>query len=168
MRTLQKREWIAVSVAIVAAAILFFGGTLWRFFFQAGVTSSAAAPLTGPGADTSKMKNISTVEGLEIYDMQVGTGAEAVPGSVVSAHYVGRLAADGTQFDSSLERGQPFEFKLGTSAVIKGWDLGIAGMKVGGVRQLVVSPEYGYGAQSIGPIPANSTLIFEVQLVDVR
>jgi FKBP-type peptidyl-prolyl cis-trans isomerase len=86
---------------------------------------------------------------------------------MVSAHYVGTLA-NGTKFDSSLDRGQPFEFSLGAGQVIKGWDIGIAGMKVGGVRKLVISPELGYGQQAIGPIPAGSTLTFEVQLVGVK
>lgn len=113
------------------------------------------------------MQNVSTVPGLEIYDIEVGTGAEAKAGQTVTAHYVGVLA-DGTKFDSSLDRGQPFSFKLGGGQVISGWDKGIAGMKVGGVRRLVISPELGYGNQPIGSIPANSTLIFEVQLLEAK
>jgi FKBP-type peptidyl-prolyl cis-trans isomerase len=180
MRTFGIREWIAVAVALVAAAILFFGGNIWNFFFGNSVSSSstisATAPLTNnptnatttSGSVTSTtMQNISTTKGIEIYDEQVGTGAEAVAGKTVSAHYIGTLT-DGTKFDSSVDRGQPFEFPLGAGRVIKGWDIGIAGMKVGGVRRLVISPELAYGAQAIGPIPANSTLIFEVQLVAVK
>lgn len=165
MRTLSKKEWIAVAVALVAAIILFFGGNIWGFFFGTDVTDTQST--AGITTNTEKMKNISTIEGLEIYDVQVGTGVEAVAGKTVSAHYVGTLT-DGTKFDSSIDRGQPFTFKLGSGQVIKGWDIGIAGMKVGGVRQLVISPALGYGAQAIGPIPANSTLIFQVQLVDVK
>ncbi|MBI5133887.1 MAG: FKBP-type peptidyl-prolyl cis-trans isomerase [Candidatus Taylorbacteria bacterium] len=113
------------------------------------------------------MQNISTTPGLEIYDLQPGTGAEAVAGKTVTAHYVGTLA-DGTKFDSSLDRGEPFSFTLGAGQVIQGWDLGIQGMKIGSVRRLVIAPELGYGDRAIGPIPAGSTLVFEVQLLDVK
>ncbi|HEU0081030.1 MAG TPA: FKBP-type peptidyl-prolyl cis-trans isomerase [Candidatus Paceibacterota bacterium] len=113
------------------------------------------------------MTNISAVKGLEVYDEQVGSGAAAKAGQTVTAHYIGYLT-DGTKFDSSIDRGQPFSFKLGAGDVIRGWDMGIQGMKVGGIRRLVIAPELAYGAQAIGPIPANSTLIFEVQLLGVK
>ncbi|HVT75096.1 MAG TPA: FKBP-type peptidyl-prolyl cis-trans isomerase [Candidatus Paceibacterota bacterium] len=113
------------------------------------------------------MQNISTTKGLEIYDETVGGGAEATAGKTITAHYVGFLT-DGTKFDSSVDRGQPFSFKLGAGQVIKGWDTGIQGMKVGGIRRLVVSPDLAYGNQAIGSIPAGSTLVFEVQLLDVK
>jgi len=80
---------------------------------------------------------------------------------------VGTLT-DGTKFDSSVDRGQPFDFELGAGRVIKGWDEGVAGMKVGGKRKLVIPPDLGYGGRAIGKIPANSTLIFEVELLDVK
>lgn len=167
MKTLEKREWIAVSVALVGTAILFFGGNIWAFVVN---SNNAATPVLGSDINepsSEKVQNISTIPGIEIYDMQIGTGAEAVSGKTVSAHYVGILT-DGTKFDSSLERNEPFEFLLGGGQVIKGWDIGIEGMKVGGIRQLVISPELAYGPQAIGPIPANSTLIFQVQLVEVK
>jgi FKBP-type peptidyl-prolyl cis-trans isomerase len=168
MRTLGLREWIAVAVAVIAAAILFFGGSIWNFFFGTGVVQTAQAPITSIASSTPQaMTNTSTIKGLEVYDEQIGSGAEAIPGKTVSAHYVGTLA-NGQKFDSSIDRGEPFSFTLGAGQVIKGWDLGIAGMKVGGVRKLVIAPELGYGSQAIGPIPANSTLIFEVQLMDVK
>lgn len=167
MKTLEKRERIAVAVAIVGTAILFFGGDIWDFVINNKTTSQASLE-TGPSKEViQKMKNTSTIEGLEIYDLQVGTGAEAIPGKKVVVHYVGTLT-DGTQFDSSIERNKPFEFTLGTNDVIKGLDIGVAGMKVDGIRQLVVSPELAYGPQAIGPIPANSTLIFQVQLLEVK
>jgi len=168
MKTLETREWIGVTVAVVATFILFFGNTVWTTFIAPKTPSETASLENSTGTSTqATVKNISTTKGLDIYDMQIGTGAEAVSGKTVAAHYVGTLT-DGTKFDSSLDRGQPFEFKLGSGQVIKGWDMGIAGMKVGGIRTLVISPEFGYGAQAIGTIPANSTLVFQVQLMGVK
>jgi FKBP-type peptidyl-prolyl cis-trans isomerase FkpA len=104
---------------------------------------------------------------LKIEDLKVGTGAEAKSGHNVSVHYVGTLT-NGSKFDSSRDRGSPFEFQLGAGMVIKGWDQGVAGMKVGGLRKLTVPPELGYGARGFPPvIPANSTLVFEVELLGV-
>ncbi len=107
------------------------------------------------------------MEGLQITDEVVGSGAEAVAGKTISVNYLGTLT-DGTKFDSSYDRGTPIEFTLGAGQVISGWDNGFAGMKVGGKRKLVIAPEMGYGASAVGTIPANSTLIFEVELVDVK
>ncbi len=110
---------------------------------------------------------ITTPSGLQYQDIVVGTGTEAKAGNKVKVHYVGTLT-DGTKFDSSVDRGQPFDFDLGEGRVIKGWDEGVAGMKVGGKRKLVIPPELGYGGRAIGKIPSNSTLIFEVELLDVK
>jgi FKBP-type peptidyl-prolyl cis-trans isomerase FkpA len=105
---------------------------------------------------------------LKIEDLTIGNGAEAKSGQSVSVHYVGTLTS-GSKFDSSRDRGQPFEFSLGAGMVIKGWDQGVAGMKVGGLRKLTIPPELGYGARGFPPvIPANSTLIFEVELIAVK
>jgi len=107
-------------------------------------------------------------DGLKITDDQVGTGAEAQVGKTVSVHYTGWLL-DGTKFDSSRDRNQPFSFPLGRGQVIKGWDEGVAGMKVGGRRTLVIPPDLGYGARGAGGvIPPNATLKFEVELLDVK
>jgi FKBP-type peptidyl-prolyl cis-trans isomerase len=104
---------------------------------------------------------------LKIEDLKVGAGAEAVAGKPVTVHYVGTLTT-GAKFDSSRDRGEGFEFTLGAGDVIKGWDEGVAGMKVGGLRKLTIPPELGYGARGFPPvIPANSTLIFEVELLEV-
>ncbi|MFK7987187.1 MAG: FKBP-type peptidyl-prolyl cis-trans isomerase [Sandaracinaceae bacterium] len=104
---------------------------------------------------------------LEIKDIEVGGGAEAVSGNRVEVHYTGCLT-DGTKFDSSLDRGQPFGFQLGAGQVIKGWDQGVAGMKVGGKRKLTIPPELAYGERGFpGAIPPNSTLVFDVELVAV-
>jgi FKBP-type peptidyl-prolyl cis-trans isomerase FkpA len=107
-------------------------------------------------------------DGLKYTDDQVGTGTEAQAGKTVSVHYTGWLL-DGTKFDSSKDRNQPFSFPLGGGQVIKGWDEGVAGMKVGGKRTLVIPPDLGYGARGAGGvIPPNATLKFEVELLDVK
>ena len=102
---------------------------------------------------------------LQVEDVVVGTGAEATPGQTVSVHYTGWLT-NGTKFDSSVDRGQPFVFPLGAGRVIKGWDVGVTGMKIGGKRKLTIPPEMGYGARGAGGvIPPNATLVFDVELL---
>ena len=104
---------------------------------------------------------------LVIEDLKVGTGAEARAGQQVTVHYVGTLT-DGKKFDSSRDRGQGFGFKLGAGQVIKGWDQGVAGMKIGGLRKLTIPPHLAYGERGFpGAIPPNSTLVFEVELLGV-
>lgn len=106
--------------------------------------------------------------GLQVDDKKIGTGAEATAGKTVTVHYVGTLT-DGKKFDSSRDRNQGFSFELGAGDVIKGWDQGVAGMKVGGLRKLTIPPELGYGSRGFpGAIPPNATLIFEVELLDVK
>ena len=108
------------------------------------------------------------IEGLKIEILEKGSGGEAENGSVVSVHYTGTFE-DGTKFDSSLDRGTPLSFRLGTGQVIQGWDKGVLGMKVGEKRKLTISPELAYGTAGIpGTIPPNSTLIFEVELLGLQ
>jgi FKBP-type peptidyl-prolyl cis-trans isomerase FkpA len=105
---------------------------------------------------------------MEQTDIVVGTGIEATAGKKVVVHYTGTLT-DGTKFDSSHDRREPFVFALGAGQVIQGWDRGVAGMKVGGKRKLVIPADLAYGARGFPPvIPPNSTLVFEVELLDVR
>jgi len=105
---------------------------------------------------------------LQTEDVKLGTGAEAKAGQKVTVHYVGTLTS-GSKFDSSRDRGEGFTFQLGAGQVIEGWDKGVAGMKVGGVRKLTIPPEMGYGARGYPPvIPPAATLLFEVELLDVR
>jgi ketosteroid isomerase-like protein len=112
-------------------------------------------------------KVITTDSGLQYADIVEGNGPSPAPGQIAVVHYTGTLE-DGSKFDSSVDRGQPFEFPVGAGRVIKGWDEGVASMKVGGKRQLIIPPALGYGARGIGPIPPNATLIFEVELLEVK
>ena len=108
----------------------------------------------------------TTPSGLQFSDVQAGEGAEAKVGQQVTVHYTGWLT-DGKKFDSSRDRGQPFKFGLGAGQVIKGWDEGVAGMKVGGRRRLIIPSSLGYGDRGVGPIPAGATLVFAVELLGV-
>ena len=111
-------------------------------------------------------KPTTTASGLQYWDITAGKGAAAVAGKNVKVHYTGWLT-DGKKFDSSVDRSEPFVFPLGAGRVIKGWDEGVAGMKVGGKRQLRIPPELGYGARGAGGvIPPNATLLFDVELLD--
>ena len=111
------------------------------------------------------MSTVTTASGLQYEEITVGSGATATAGSLVSVHYTGWLM-DGTKFDSSKDRNEPFDFNLGAGQVIKGWDEGVQGMQVGGVRKLTIPPALGYGARGAGGvIPPNATLIFEVEFL---
>lgn len=129
----------------------------------AGTIEATAEPIATNSASPIAMQT----DKLIIQDEVVGTGAEAVAGKSVTVNYAGTLT-DGTTFDSSYSRNQPFTFNLGAGEVIQGWDQGVAGMKVGGKRKLTIPPSLGYGSQTMGSIPPNSTLIFEVELLKVE
>ncbi|MES1180042.1 MAG: FKBP-type peptidyl-prolyl cis-trans isomerase [Hyphomicrobium sp.] len=126
----------------------------------------ATAPASAQG------NTVTTASGLQITDTKVGSGAQPKPGQTVVVHYTGWLydkGAKGAKFDSSLDRGEPFEFPIGMGQVIKGWDEGVASMKVGGKRTLIIPPQLGYGARGAGGvIPPNATLIFDVELLGLR
>lgn len=120
------------------------------------------------GESSTQSGGASEVQGLKIVDDVQGTGDEAVEGKRVTVHYTGTLT-DGTKFDSSLDRNQPFTFQLGSGQVIKGWDIGVKGMKVGGKRKLTIPPELAYGDRGAGGvIPPNATLEFQVELLKVE
>ncbi len=117
--------------------------------------------------ETATTEDVEIPDNLKIEDTQVGSGAAVKTGDTVSIHYAGTLE-DGTPFDNSYDRGEPFETPIGAGQVIKGWDLGVVGMKVGGKRRLTIPPELGYGEQDKGNIPPNSTLIFDVELMEIK
>jgi FKBP-type peptidyl-prolyl cis-trans isomerase len=151
---------VLVIVASVAVVALIVGAVLV-------MRGSAAKPDATPTPSNAGSETKKEVKAMVKSDEVVGTGDEAVAGKTVSVNYVGTLD-DGTKFDSSYDRNQPFEFVLGTGQVIKGWDEGVAGMKVGGKRKLVIPPDLAYGSQANGKIPANSTLTFEIELLAVK
>jgi FKBP-type peptidyl-prolyl cis-trans isomerase FkpA len=133
----------------------------------------AVAPSTAMAQAGNQIgKTMTTPSGLQITDSKIGTGATPKSGQTCVMHYTGWLyenGAKGKKFDSSLDRGQPFEFPIGQRRVIPGWDEGVASMKVGGKRTLIIPPQLGYGARGAGGvIPPNATLIFEVELLDVK
>lgn len=139
------------------------------FFAGAWYATNRVPPYAEPETNTNMepAQNQAQATELKITDTVIGTGTEAVAGKKITVHYTGTLL-DGTKFDSSVDRGDPFVFTLGAGQVIQGWDQGFAGMKVGGKRELVIPPEMGYGSISMGKIPANSTLKFQVELLKVE
>jgi FKBP-type peptidyl-prolyl cis-trans isomerase len=168
VETLQKSrkkkrgimKTLILAITLLALATLVAAQTAPAKKAAAKPATSAPTKVTG--------EPTKTASGLEYWDIKVGTGAVAQSGQHVKVDYTGWLT-NGKKFDSSIGTGKPFDFMLGASQVIKGWDEGVAGMKVGGERQLRIPPDLAYGAAGYPPvIPANSTLIFDVQLVDVK
>lgn len=151
---------IAVALAVVVVLGFFWLGAFNPFMQQ-------EVPAGGEAMPFGSLPNQPTETNM-INEVEMGTGAEAVNGSMVSVHYTGMLE-DGTVFDSSIPRGEPITFQLGAGMVIQGWEQGILGMKVGGKRHLVIPSDLAYGPQGRPPvIPANATLIFDVELVGVQ
>lgn len=151
MKTLNKNQSIAVFVGLALLSYLLFSDQIMNLF--------------NPSIES--LNSQESQAGVKVEDVAVGTGPLAEPGDVLTVNYVGNLE-DGKVFDSSVDRGVPFTFTLGVGQVISGWDEGVAGMRAGGKRVLTVPPEYAYGEQGVGPIPPNSTLIFEVELLNVE
>ena len=152
---------IAVAVALAAAGYLFI-----TTFFNSQTTTMPQDQNQPQNASTTGALPTPPPDHVLVQDVTIGTGTEVKAGMPVMVEYVGKLQ-NGTTFDQSSAHGKSFAFMLGTGQVIPGWDQGIAGMKVGGERILIIPPALGYGAQNMGPIPANSTLIFDVKLVGV-
>jgi peptidylprolyl isomerase len=136
------------------------------------ITSIVSASILTMTDDASAQAPVTTASGLQMIDTQPGTGAQPKAGQTAVVHYTGFLfdkGAKGKKFDSSVDRGQPFEFPIGAGRVIKGWDEGVATMKVGGKRTLIIPPALGYGERGAGGvIPPNATLIFDVELLGVK
>lgn len=144
---------------------------LWLAIALSLAVSSAGCKSESTAADKTPTEDVTVIPGLTIKDTVVGQGRTAVKGDYVTVHYTGWVLNDGVKadkpFDSSVERGTPVTFPIGTGRLIKGWDEGIPGMKVGGKRELTISPDLGYGDRAQPNIPAGSTLFFEVELVDI-
>ena len=155
MKNLNKNQWVAVFVSLGVLTYLLFGGSLMNFIKPITTNSQQPAQMT------------TSNDNLKVEDLVVGNGAVAEPGDKITVHYTGSLT-DGSVFDNSVERKAPFTFTLGVGQVIRGWDEGIVGMQIGGKRMLTIAPEYAYGSEGKGPIPPNSTLIFEVELLNVE
>lgn len=133
-----------------------------------GTTSASGTTAAAGGVPPVAGSAVKTASGLQYIDTKVGDGPEAKTGQTVTVHYTGYLV-DGKKFDSSVDKSQPFSFPLGAGRVIKGWDEGVAGMKVNGKRRLIIPGELGYGAGGFPPvIPANAQLIFDVELLGVK
>jgi len=160
--SLRKDEKIAVFIAVVLAFIFLFVSMTFFNSEDKGVDLSGVL-----GTEEVSQEGLPSQEGIVISRIKDSDGEVVQAGYAVAVHYVGTLE-DGTKFDSSLDRGQPFQYVYGAGQVIPGWEIGLQGMKVGEVRRLVISPELGYGENAVGPIPANSTLIFEVELLAVQ
>ena len=164
------------NLAVIAAAVAALGLGLLALPLSA---QEKAAPKTEAkpaaeraAADKKESKIVKTPSGLQYEDVKVGTGAEPKAGQTCSVHYTGWLydnGVKGKKFDSSVDRGQPFQFPVGQGRVIRGWDEGVLSMKIGGKRNLIIPPGLGYGSQGAGGvIPPNATLFFEVELLGVK
>jgi FKBP-type peptidyl-prolyl cis-trans isomerase len=153
-------------IAIIAVVIV-FGLSALLLLAQTTAKKAAAPNTNSPTKVTGD--GVKTASGLTYWDIRVGNGDTAKEGSHVRVHYTGWLTT-GKKFDSSVDAGKPFDFTIGNGEVIKGWEEGVAGMRVGGKRQLRIPPDLGYGAEGTpgGPIPANATLIFDIQLLGVQ
>ena len=154
----KKKIYVLLAVLVLATFAACGGG---------GDGDNGSEPGSGSEEEASCDQGVvETDSGLKYEILECGDGETAEKGDNVSVHYVGTLA-DGTKFDSSRDRGEPFTFPLGAGQVIQGWDEGVAGMQIGETRKLTIPPELGYGPTGTGPIPPNATLIFEVELLDI-
>ena len=165
MKKLSLNQGIAVAVALVATFVILF----FSSYIFGGASGAQNQATTQKAAVSDTVSNTASDLGgaIKVENTAVGTGRAVNSGDTISVHYIGALA-DGTKFDNSYDRGEPISFTVGAGQLIKGFDEGVVGMQINGKRKITIPPELGYGAQQVGPIPANSTLVFEVELVSIK
>lgn len=181
---LSKYELVGFGISVVCMAMALYLVRIETSFLGLSENQKQLAQLSSTGGvviveesnDTnterenaliSAADESGNIKNLVIDDIKIGTGKEAKEGDTVAVHYIGTLQT-GPEFDNSRKRGEPFSFTIGEGRVIKGWEQGLVGMKVGGQRILVIPPELAYGDREIGPIPANSTLVFAIELLEIK
>ena len=162
MQKLSKREWIAVAVGVVFVGYTLFGGNIMSLFQKSTTMNQDSAATAASAVNPTP----SGSDGVIINDITVGQGTEVKAGELISVNYVLALS-DGKVVQNSKDFGAPFKFVMGANQVIPGWERGISGMRVGGVRIITIPPELAYGTNQVGPIPPNSTLVFTIELLDV-
>lgn len=173
MKNLSIKEWVGVGAGVAFVAYMFFGNVIYGVFTgqtaDSGEAINQTANVNNSNTMTQPQTEPSNAGGVKTEDLVVGTGAEVKNGSQVGVNYVLKLA-DGTLIQDSKQVavGQAFEFTAGAGQLIPGWEAGILGMKVGGKRIITIPPSLGYGSQQAGPIPPNSTLVFEIEVVSVK
>jgi|SRR3989338_3073882 len=155
MKKLSKKEWVAVAVAVVFVGYTLFGGEVMSIFQRGAVSDNSIAGIAKTGISS----------GVVVNDIVVGQGSQVEVGQLVSVHYLLSLS-DGTVIQNSKDFGAPLQFVLGAGQVIPGWEQGFDNINIGGIRTISIPPEFAYGAEQVGPIPPNSTLIFTVEVVD--
>ncbi len=179
MKQLSQNEAISIFAALLVLGFLFFGSYTNLFFTRTDTTAAPQDDSVVTVVD-SKSQSANAAEALKsatdssgklvklvVEDITEGTGAPVKNGDTITVHYTGTLQ-NGTRFDDSTLRGEPFTFTVGEGKVITGWDKGVVGMKVGGERVLAIPPSMGYGDRALGPIPPNSVLLFSIKLLEIQ
>lgn len=162
---MSKVLLLAIIVIVILAVVL---GIYYIMGGGSTATSPAGSNASQTGKNPGQAGQTTTIQGMKVETLKQGSGEGAKTGDTVTVHYTGTLT-DGTKFDSSVDRNAPFSFPLGQSRVIKGWDLGVTGMKVGEKRRLTIPPELGYGEIGVtGRIPKSATLIFEIDMLKIN
>jgi FKBP-type peptidyl-prolyl cis-trans isomerase len=181
---LSKFEIVGIGLSMLCMAVALYLVRVETSFLTLANSSNQVAQLANSGivvvgdgeninqeranALVSAADSRGNIKKLVIDDIKIGEGAEVKEGDTVSVHYIGTLQEGGQEFDNSRKRGEAFEFTVGEGRVIKGWEQGLVGMKVGGQRILVIPPALAYGENGIGPIPPNSTLVFAIDLIEIK
>lgn len=181
---LSKFEIVGIGLSMLFMAVALYLVRVETSFLTLATGGSQLAQVEQPGivvvgegdsinqerttALLNAVDSRGNIKKLVIDDIKIGSGAEVKDGDTVAVHYIGTLQKGGQEFDNSRKRGETFEFTVGEGRVIKGWEQGLVGMKVGGHRILVIPPELAYGEKGVGPIPGNATLVFAIELIEIK